>query len=205
MLEKTARNTLDSRKSNQSILREINPEYSLEGLMKLELQYFGHLMWTADSLEKSLMLGKIKGRRRRGVKEGSEDEMAGWHHKCYGQELGQTLEDGEGQRGLVCHSPRGCKESDSTGWLNNNNVTLITLGFRPGKHTHYKCCMDKWLAIYALQRMTHLPFPLNTHSLSVMLLIHYCSLKYSFGAPVAPESCFLPIFSPSLLWSQVIE
>ena len=60
------------------------------------------------------MLGKIKGKRRRGVKEGSEDEMAGWHHQCYGQELGQTLEDGEEQRGLVCHSPRGCKESDRT-------------------------------------------------------------------------------------------
>ena len=54
-------------RSNQSILREINPEYSLEGLMlKLKLQYFGHLMQTADSLEKSLMLGRIKGRRKRG-------------------------------------------------------------------------------------------------------------------------------------------
>ena len=56
-----------ARRSNQSIVREINPEYSLEGLMlKLKLQYFGHLMRTVDSLEKSLMLGKIEGRRRRG-------------------------------------------------------------------------------------------------------------------------------------------
>ena len=56
-----------ARRSNQSILKEINPEYSLEGLiLKLKLQYFGHLMPTADSLEKSLMLGKIEGRRRRG-------------------------------------------------------------------------------------------------------------------------------------------
>ena len=55
------------RRSNQSILKEINPEYSLEGLMlKLKLQYFGHLMWSTDSLEKTLMLGKIEGRRRRG-------------------------------------------------------------------------------------------------------------------------------------------
>ena len=54
-----------ARKSNQSILKEINPEYSLEGLMlKLKLQYFGHLMQKADSLEKTLMLGKIEGRRR---------------------------------------------------------------------------------------------------------------------------------------------
>ena len=58
---------LTARRSNQSILREINPEYWLEGLMiKLKLQYFGHLMWTDNSLEKSLMLGRIEGRRRRG-------------------------------------------------------------------------------------------------------------------------------------------
>ena len=58
---------LIARKSNQSILKEINPEYSLEGLMlKLKLQYFGHLMERADSLEKTLMLGKIEDRRRRG-------------------------------------------------------------------------------------------------------------------------------------------
>ena len=56
-----------ARRSNQSILKEINPEYSLEGLMlKLKLQYFGHLMWRANSLEKTLMLGKSEGRRRRG-------------------------------------------------------------------------------------------------------------------------------------------
>ena len=56
-----------ARRSNQSILKEISPEYSLEGLMlKLKLQYFGHLMWRTDSFEKTLMLGKIEGRRRRG-------------------------------------------------------------------------------------------------------------------------------------------
>ena len=59
------------RRSNQSILKEISPEYSLEGLMlKLKLQYFGHLMWRADSLEKTLMLGKIEGGRRRGQHDG---------------------------------------------------------------------------------------------------------------------------------------
>ena len=56
-----------ARKSNQSILKEISPEYSLEGLMlKLKLQYFGHLIWKTDSIEKTVMLGRIKGRRRRG-------------------------------------------------------------------------------------------------------------------------------------------
>ena len=63
-------------RSNQSILKKINPEYSLEGLMlKLKLQYFGYLMGRSDSLEKTLMLGKIEGRRR-----GREDEMVGWHY-----------------------------------------------------------------------------------------------------------------------------
>ena len=67
MLEKAPGVPWTARRSNQSILREINPEYSLERLMlKLKLQYFGHLMQTVDSLEKSLMLGKIDGRRRRG-------------------------------------------------------------------------------------------------------------------------------------------
>ena len=65
------------------ILKEINPEYSLEGLMlKLKLQYFGHLMWRADSLEKTLMLGKIEGGRRRGW------QMVEWHHQL--AELSQT-------------------------------------------------------------------------------------------------------------------
>jgi len=67
VLEKTLESPLDSRRSNQSIPKEINPEYSLEGLMlKLKFQYFGHLMQRANSLEKTRMLGKIEGRRRRG-------------------------------------------------------------------------------------------------------------------------------------------
>ena len=66
-----------ARRSNQSILKEINPEYSLEGLMlKLKLQYFGHLMGRAYSLEKTLMLGKIEGRRRRK----RQRMRVGWHH-----------------------------------------------------------------------------------------------------------------------------
>jgi len=67
VLEKTLRVLWTTRRSNQSILKEINPEYSLEGqMLKLKLQYFGHLMQRFDSLEKILVLGKIKGRRRRG-------------------------------------------------------------------------------------------------------------------------------------------
>ena len=67
MLEKTLENPWPARRSNQSILKEIIPDYSLEGLMlKLKLQYFGHLRRRAGSLEKTLLLGKIEGRRRRG-------------------------------------------------------------------------------------------------------------------------------------------
>ena len=67
-----------SRRSNQSTLKEVSPEYSLEGLMlKLKLQYFGHLMRRADSFEKTLMLGKIEGGRKKGT---TEDEMVGWYH-----------------------------------------------------------------------------------------------------------------------------
>ena len=72
------------RRANQSILKEISPECSLEGLMlKLKLQYFGHLMQRTDSLEKTLMLGKTEGGRRRR----QEDEMVGWHHQCDGNEF----------------------------------------------------------------------------------------------------------------------
>ena len=66
-----------ARRSNQSALKEISPEYSLEGLMlKLQLQYFGNLMQRTDSLEKTLMLGKTEG----GGEGANRDEMVGWHH-----------------------------------------------------------------------------------------------------------------------------
>src|SRR5574340_1161485 len=74
-----------TRRSNQSILGEISPGCSLEGLMlKLKRQYFGHLMRSADLFEKTLMLGRIEGGRKRG----RQDEMAGWHHRLNGHEFG---------------------------------------------------------------------------------------------------------------------
>ena len=103
-------------RSNQSVLREINSEHSLEWLMlKLKLQHFGHPIQTSDSLEKSLMPGNIEGRRRRVIKgwDGWMTQPMQWN------ELGQSLGDGEEQKGLVCFSPWGHKESDMTGRLNN--------------------------------------------------------------------------------------
>ena len=77
VLEKTLESPMDCRRSNQSILKKINLEYSLEGLMlRLKLQYFGYLMQRADSLQKTLMLGKTEGKKK-GM---TEDEMAEWHH-----------------------------------------------------------------------------------------------------------------------------
>ena len=91
-----------ARRSNQSIIKKISPEYSLEGLM-LKLQYCGYLMWRANSLEKTLMLGKTYGRRRR-------DEMVGWRRQLNGHEFEQTPGDDEGQGSLMCFSSCTYKE-----------------------------------------------------------------------------------------------
>ena len=104
-----------ARRSNQSILKEISPGCSLEGMMlKLKLQSFGHLMRRVDSLEKTLMLGGIGGRRRRGQQrmrwlDGITDlmDLSEW-----------TPGVGDGQGGLVCCGSWGRKESDTTEWLN---------------------------------------------------------------------------------------
>ena len=94
-----------ARRSIQSILKEISPECSLEGLMlKLKLQYFGHLMQRADSFEKILMLGKIEGGKR------GQERMVGWHHWLNGHEFEWTPGVSDGQEGLVCCCPWGCKE-----------------------------------------------------------------------------------------------
>ena len=101
-----------ARRSNQSILKEIGPEYSLEGLLlKLKLYYFGYLMRRAGALEKTLMLGKIEGRRR----SRWQNEMTGWHHRIDGHESEQqTPWDSEGQGSLPHCSPWVHEESDAT-------------------------------------------------------------------------------------------
>ena len=101
-----------ARRSKPSILKEISPGCSLEGLMlKLKLKYFGHLMRKADSFKKTLMLGGIGGRRRKGTKE---DEMVGCHHRLNGHGFGWTPGVGDGQGSLACCDSWGHKESDMT-------------------------------------------------------------------------------------------
>ena len=100
-----------ARRSNQSILEEISPEYSLEGqMLKLKLQYFGHLIQRTDSFEKTLMLGKIEGGRRGRQRmrwlDGITDDV--------GREFEQAPGVGDGQGSLVCGSPSSCKELDTT-------------------------------------------------------------------------------------------
>ena len=110
-----------ARRSNQYILKEISPGCSLEGLMlKLKLQYCGHLMRRTDSFEKTLMLGKDKGM--------TEDEMAGWHHWLDGRESEWTLGVSDGQGGLACCNSWGCKELDTTERLNWTELNWIMMG-----------------------------------------------------------------------------
>ena len=122
VLEKTLKSPLNSRRSNLSILKEINPGYSLEGLMlKLQLQYFAHLMQRADSWEKILMLERLRT-------EEAEDEMVEWHHQLNGHEFEQTPRDSEGQGILACYSPWGHR-------LRHNWSNLA--------HTHAHCAREE--------------------------------------------------------------
>ena len=112
-----------ARRSNQSILKEISPGCSLEGLMlKLKLQYFGHLMQRVDSLEKT-DAGRDWGQEEKGM---TEDEMAGLHHWLNGHEFGWTPGVGDRQGGLACCNSWGRKESDMTEQLNWTD-SLLTL------------------------------------------------------------------------------
>ena len=118
VLEKILRVPWTARRSNQSNLKEINPECALEGpMLKLKLQYFGHLMRRSNSLEKTMMLGKIESKRRRGQQSMRclDSITTKWTW------IWQTLGDSEGQGSLACCSPWSRKKSDATYQLNNNN------------------------------------------------------------------------------------
>ena len=124
-----------ARRSNQSILREMNPEYTLEYHVQ---QFIGRtdaetevpVFWSSDV--SSQLIGKVPDTRKDwGQKEKRTlvDKMAGWQHQCNGHEFGQTSGNGEGQGGLACCSPWGRQEVDTTGQLNNNNRYSIPILF----------------------------------------------------------------------------
>ena len=121
VLEKSPESPL-ARRSNQSTLREVNPQYSLEGLIDAEAET--PIFWSSDAnnrlIWKVLNAGKDWGQKEN---RASEDEMSGWHHWCNGHELGKTSGNHEGQGGLACCSPWSPKELDMTGRLNNIFVT----------------------------------------------------------------------------------
>ena len=114
-----------ARRSNQSILKAISPGISLEGMMqKLKFQYFGHVMRRVDSLDKTLMLGGIGCRRKRGWQR-MRWQMAGWHHLFDWREFECTPGVGDGQGGLACCDSWGHKESDRTERLNWTEGTSL--------------------------------------------------------------------------------
>ena len=130
-----------ARRSNQSILKEISPEYSLKGL-KLKLQYCGHLMWRTDSLEKTLMLGKIEGRKK-GDDRGWDGWMASPTRWTWVWENSRSW---WWQGNLVCCSPWGCKEFDMTEGMNwTELMRLYVTGSQSSwlKLTH-ACRRDVW-------------------------------------------------------------
>ena len=113
---KLLRDLWTARRSNQSVLKEISPEYSLEGLMlKLNLQSFGHLMRGTDSFEKDLDAGKDWRWEEKGK---AKVEMVGRHHQRDAHEFEQAPGVGDGQGSMACYSSWGRKESDTTEWLN---------------------------------------------------------------------------------------
>ena len=112
-------------RARQSILKEISPGCLLVGLiLKLKFQYFGHLMWRADSFEKTLNAGKDWGQEEKGM---TEDEMVRWHHQLNGHGFGWTPGVGDGQGGLACCSSWGLKESDTTERLHWTQRCLINI------------------------------------------------------------------------------
>ena len=114
-----------ARRANRFILKGISPGCSLEGLMlELKLQYFGHLIWRADSFDKTLDAGKDRRQEEKGT---TEDEMVGWHHWLNVLGIGWTLGARDGQGGLACCSSWGHKESDMTERLNWTELKIFWL------------------------------------------------------------------------------
>ena len=167
-------------------------------MLKLKLQYFGHLIRRTDSFEKTLMLGKIEGRRRRGM---TEDEMVGWCHWLDGHEFEQAPGDGDGQGSLVCCSPWFCKESDRTErlkWTELNWELAFCMPCSMTKKTEKNCetpfpfpkpCSSLFFSLLTVSYW-HLPRDLQNYysekerqsfcfPMFVIVKIYYCLFYFS--------------------------
>ena len=143
-------------------------------MLKLKLRYFGHLMWRADSLEKTLMLGKIEGRRRRGW------QRMRWldsHHWLDGHEFEQAPGDGEGQRSLACCSPWGLKESNMTERLNNNK-NREPQALKNFKVEYFMCCC--WVNAVRCRQNIPNPESLKLEFLSKYIYMMSMQIPHSF-------------------------
>ena len=126
VLEKTPESPLNS-KEIKTVNLKGNQHWMLTGRMDAEVET--PVFWSSDG--NRWLIGKVRDAGKdweQEEKRTSEGEMAGWHHWCNEHKLGQTLGDGERQGGLACCSPWDCKESDMTGWLNNNNNKVCMYG-----------------------------------------------------------------------------
>ena len=135
-------------------------------MLKLKLQYFGHLMRRTDSLEKTLILGKIWRQEENGT---AEDEMVRWHHWLNGHEYEQAPGDGEGQGSLACCSPLSHKDSDTTEWLSIYMVFLVVM-YRCESWTIKKAEHQKIDAftLWCWRRLLRVPWTVRKSSQSIL-------------------------------------
>ena len=191
-----------ARRSNQSILKEISAEYSLEELiLKLKLQYFGHLIRRADRLEMT-DAGKDWSSEEKGT---TEDEMVGWHHQLNGHECEQSPEVGEGQGGLACCSPWGHKESDTTGRLNWTVCWVMSDSYDPmdcsppgsSVHAIFQARVLEWVAISS----PRVPSQSRDQTYSTCVS---CIAGRFFITESPGKSQYTPSFSPELHQMQFL-